>query len=380
MAEKDFYEVLGVSRNATEAELKKAYRKLAMKYHPDRNPGDATAEANFKEAKHAYEILSDSQKRAAYDQFGHAGVDPSMGAGRGSHGFDPGDLGDVFGDIFGDIFGGRAGRAGGQAQHGGSDLLYHLELSLEEAVHGKTVQIQVPVLASCKTCDGTGARKGSTPTTCSTCEGQGQVRMQRGFFTMQQTCPDCHGRGKIIKEPCDSCYGQGRIKQNKTLSVKVPAGVDDGSRIRLAGEGEAGAYGGSAGDLYVQISIKRHSIFERHGNDLHCQVPISIVMAALGGDIEVPTIDGRVKLKIPAGTQSGKQFRLRGRGVKSLQHGHVGDLFCHVMVETPVNLTKEQRALLEELQVSLIAGGEKHNPQAKRWFDGVRRFFEGLGS
>ena len=253
-------------------------------------------------------------------------------------------------------------------------------MSLEDAVHGKTVQIQVPVLAACKTCDGSGARKGSSATTCTTCDGHGQVRMQRGFFTVQQPCPDCHGRGKIIKEPCDTCYGQGRVKQNKTLSVKVPAGVDDGSRIRLSGEGEAGQHGASAGDLYVQISIKRHTIFERHDNDLHCQVPISIALATLGGDIEVPTIDGRVKLKIPAGTQSGKQFRLRGRGVKSLQHGHVGDLFCHVMVETPINLTKEQKALLEELQVSLIAGGEKHNPQAKHWFDGVRKFFEGLGS
>jgi len=377
MAEKDYYELLGVSRNATEAELKKAYRKLAMKYHPDRNPGDEKAEAQFKETKTAYEVLSDSQKRAAYDQFGHAGVDASRGGG-GAQGFDPSDLGDVFGDIFGDIFGGRGGQGGGQQAQHGADLLYHLELSLEDAVHGKTVQIQVPVMAACSPCNGSGASKGSKAAKCSTCDGHGQVRMQRGFFTVQQTCPDCHGRGQVIKQPCNNCYGQGRIKQNKKLSVKVPAGVDDGGRIRLAGEGEGGQFGAPAGDLYVQIAIKRHAIFERDGNDLHCQVPISIVMAAVGGEIEVPTITGRVKLKIPTGTQSGKQFRLRGRGVKSLQHGRTGDLFCHVMVETPVNLTKEQKDLLDTLQKSLDEGGDKHNPQAKNWFDGVRKFFEGL--
>lgn len=381
MADKqDYYETLGVSKTASEADIKKAFRRLAMKHHPDRNPDDATAEAKFKVAKEAYDILSDGQKRAAYDQFGHAGVDQSMGGG-GAGGFNPQDIGDIFGDIFGggdfgDIFGNRGGGGGGGARaYAGSDLLYNLELSLEDAVHGKNVQIEVPTLSECDTCDGSGAKKGSSPVKCESCEGHGQVRMQHGFFTVQQTCPDCRGQGTMIKDPCVSCRGQGRVRKSKKLSVKVPAGVDNGDRIRLSGEGEAGSHGAPAGDLYVQVNVKSHQIFERQDNDLHCEVPISFVSAAVGGDIEVPTLQGRVKLKIPDGTQSGKQFRLRGKGVKSVRSGRTGDLFCHVVVETPVNLSKEQKDLLSKFDKLIHDGGDKHTPKSKSWFDGLKRFF-----
>lgn len=377
MANKDFYEVLGVQRNATDAELKKAYRRLAMKYHPDRNPDDKQAEENFKEAKKAYEVLSDSQKRAAYDQFGHAGVEGAA-AGGGAGGFGGGGFGgfgDVFDDIFGDIFGG-GGQGHSQAQRG-ADLRFNLELSLEEAANGKTSDIVVPTLIHCGSCNGSGAKKGSSPVTCETCDGVGQVRMQQGFFSIQQTCPDCHGQGKIIKDPCPDCHGQGRKQDRKTLSVKIPAGVDTGDRIRLAGEGEAGYHGGPAGDLYVQVAVKKHPIFERQDNDLLCEVPISFVTAAIGGELEVPTLVGRVNLKIPAETQSGKVFRLRGKGIKSVRGHGVGDLLCCVVVETPVHLSQEQKELLRQFDQSLSQDGKSHSPKSESWFSSVKKFFAG---
>lgn len=374
MAEKrDYYQVLGVTKNASEADIKKAYRKLAMKYHPDRNPGDKSAEEKFKEAKEAYEVLSNDQKRSAYDRFGHAGVSAGAGAGPGFGGFEGfGGFSDIFGDIFSDVFGGRGGRARPQR---GADLGYNLTLDLEEAVHGVTEKIHVPTWVKCTECNGSGARKGSGPTTCTTCGGRGQVQMQQGFFTIQQTCPDCHGRGQVIKNPCPRCHGQGRIREEKTLSVKIPPGVDNGDRIRLAGEGEAGMFGASAGDLYVQINVRPHSIFTREGNDLLCEVPISIITAALGGELDIPTLDGRVKLKIPSETQSGQIFRLRGKGVKSVRSGVTGDLLCKVVVETPINLNREQKELLEKLDQSLTEGGKKHSPKSKSWFDNVKKFF-----
>lgn len=373
MAEKrDYYEVLGVTKNASEADIKKAYRKLAMKYHPDRNPGDKSAEDKFKEAKEAYEVLSNDQKRSAYDKFGHAGLGAGAGAGPGFGGFEGfGGFGDIFGDIFGDVFGGRA-RARPQR---GADLGFDITLDLEEAVHGITEKIRVPTWVKCAECDGSGARKGSGPTICETCGGRGQVHMQQGFFTIQQPCPDCHGRGQVIKNPCSKCHGQGRIREEKTLSVKIPAGVDNGDRIRLAGEGEVGMFGAGAGDLYVQINVRPHSIFTREENDLLCEVPISIITAALGGELDIPTLDGRVKLKIPPETQSGQMFRLRGKGVKSVRSGVTGDLLCKVVVETPVNLNRGQKELLEKLSQSLSEGGKKHSPKSKSWFDNVKKFF-----
>lgn len=378
MSKRDYYEVLGVAKNATEAEIKKAFKRLAMKYHPDRNPDDKTAEEKFKEAKEAYEILTDAQKRAAYDQFGHAGVDPAAGGGGGGYGPGGGSFSDIFGDVFGDIFGGAAGArgGGGSRAYRGSDLRYNLELSLEEAVMGTTVKIRVPTLVECDECDGSGAKKGTSAQTCPTCHGHGQVRMQQGFFSLQQTCPRCHGSGKIITDPCGKCHGQGRVQEQKTLSVKVPAGVDDGDRIRLSGEGEAGLHGGPAGDLYVQIHVREHPIFTRDENNLACEVPISFVTAALGGELDVPTLGGRVKLKIPAETQSGKLFRLRGKGVKSVRGGDVGDLICRVVVETPVNLTARQKELLQEFEASL--NGDRHSPKASSWLDGVKKFFEDM--
>lgn len=375
MAKEDFYKLLGVERNASDAEIKKSYRRLAMKYHPDRNKDNqAEAEAKFKQIKEAYEVLSDPKKRSAYDQFGHAGVDPSMGGGRG--GFGAESFSDIFGDVFGDIFGG-GGRARSSVQRG-SDLRYNLELTLEEAVAGTEAKIRVPVLVVCSECSGSGAKKGSSPVICSTCHGHGQVRMQQGFFSVQQTCPTCRGTGKQIKDPCGKCYGQGRVQETKTLSVKVPAGVDTGDRIRLAGEGEAGERGGPAGDLYVQVQVKDHEIFTRDGANLYCEVPISFPTACLGGEIEVPTLDGKVMLKIPAETQTGKLFRLRGKGVKPVRGGAIGDLLCRVQIETPVHLTKEQKELIQQLGDSLSGGGKHHSPQEHSWTDGVKSFFDKL--
>ena len=375
MSKRDYYEVLGVERGVSEAELKKAYRRLAMKHHPDRNPDDKASEEKFKEANEAYEVLSDASKRAAYDQYGHAGVDPNMGGGAGA-GFGGANFSDIFGDVFSDFFGGARGGQRGGAQRG-SDLRYTLELDLEEAVRGTTVTIRVPTLVNCKPCDGSGAKKGTSPVTCTTCGGIGQVRMQQGFFSVQQTCPRCHGNGKMITDPCGSCHGHGRVEEHKTLSVKVPAGVDTGDRIRLSGEGEAGAMGGPAGDLYVVVNVREHSIFQRDGKHLYCEVPISFADAALGGELEVPTLDGRVKLKIPEGTQTGKLFRLRGKGVAPVRGGGAGDLMCRVAVETPVNLGRRQRELLEEFRQSL-AGDSSHSPKASGWFEGVKRFFGDL--
>jgi len=373
MAKRDYYEVLGVSRNAPEAEIKKAYRRLAMKHHPDRNPESKTSEASFKEAKEAYEILTDAQKRAAYDQFGHAGVDPSMAAGAGGfHGAGGGNFSDIFGDVFGDIFSG--GRRGGPQVFRGADLRYNLELTLEEAVRGTEVQIRVPALHSCETCHGSGAKPGTSSTSCRTCGGHGQVRMQQGFFSIQQTCPNCRGTGKTVSHPCPSCAGQGRVKQTKTLSIKVPAGVDEGDQVRLAGEGEAGEQGGPAGDLYVQVRLKPHDIFQREANDLHCELPISFSLAALGGDLEIPTLDGRASIKIPPGTQSGKNFRLREKGVRNVRTSRVGDLYCHVSIETPINLSKHQKELLQKLDESLREGGERHSPREQTWVSKIKSF------
>lgn len=372
MAKRDYYEVLGVARNASEAELKKVYRRLAMKYHPDRNPGDKNAEQRFKEAKEAYEVLSDPQKRTAYDQFGHAGVGAGAGPGRG------GGFSDVFEDIFGDIFGGGRAGGGGARSYRGADLQYNLELSLEEAVFGTEAKIRVPTMVTCRRCGGSGADPGTHPETCRTCGGLGQVRMQQGFFSIQQTCPTCHGTGKVITSPCTACYGKGRVEEHKTLSVKVPPGVDSGDRIRLAGEGEAGSHGGSPGDLYVHVKVKSHRLFVREGNNLICEVPISITTAALGGELEVPTLDGRVNLRIPSESQTGKHFRLRGKGVRPVRGGHPGDMVCKVKVETPVNLTRRQQELLRELDESMRMGGQRHSPQTHGWLDGVKGFFEDL--
>lgn len=379
MAKRDYYEILGVQKNAGEEEIKKAYRRLAMKYHPDRNAGDKLAEAErqFKEAKEAYEVLSNPQKRAAYDQFGHAGVNPSA-AGPGPGGFGGGaSFSDIFGDVFGDIFGGAGGRRGGANR--GADLRYSLELSLEEAVAGTTAKIRVPTLVKCTTCNGSGAKKGSSPKTCTTCGGVGQVRIQQGFFAVQQTCPRCRGRGTIIEDPCGTCHGEGRVQEHKTLSVKVPPGVDTGDRIRLAGEGEAGENGGPPGDLYVQVAVREHPIFTREDAHLFCEVPISFTTAALGGELHVPTLDGRVLLKIPAGTQTGKIFRMRGKGVKPVRGNVAGDLLCRVILETPVNLTSEQKDLLRRLEDSIKPGGSSHSPQSEGWMDKVKGFLEKMG-
>ena len=376
MAKKDYYEVLGVKRDASEDELKKAYRKLAMKWHPDRNPDNPKAEEHFKEAKEAYEILTNSQKRAAYDQFGHAGVDPSAGGAAGA-GAGFGGFGDAFGDIFGDIFGG-AGGGGGRGRstvYRGADLRYNLEISLEEAARGTETRIRIPAMEECETCHGSGAKPGTKPTTCTTCSGHGQVRMQQGFFSIQQTCPRCQGTGKMVANPCGTCSGSGRVKKHKTLAVKIPAGVDEGDRIRLSGEGEAGVNGGPTGDLYVVIQIKQHSVFTRDHNDLHCEMPISFTTAALGGEIEIPTLDGYAKIKIPAETQSGKVFRLRGKGIKGVRSTAHGDLMCHVIVETPVSLTSRQKELLQEFESISNKDSARHNPRAKSWMDRVKEFF-----
>jgi molecular chaperone DnaJ len=380
MSKRDYYEVLGVKRDAAEADIKKAYRRLAMKHHPDRNPDDKKSEEQFKEAKEAYEILTDPKKKAAYDQFGHAGVDAhatgGRGPGGGGAGFDPNDIfGDIFGEAFGDIFsGGR--RGGGQRVYRGADLRYGLSLTLEQAVAGDTITVNVPTLATCEVCHGSGAKAGSQPVTCPTCNGRGQVRMQQGFFTVQQTCPRCRGKGTIISDPCGNCHGQGRVEKEKTLSVKIPAGVDSGDRIRLAGEGEAGPNGGPSGDLYVEISVQPHEIFSRDGADLACEVPVSFATATLGGEIEVPTLGGSVSLKIPSETQTGKVFRLRGKGVKPVRGGPTGDLLCRVEVETPVRLSKEQKELLKKFEASMKEDADRHSPRQHSWLKGVKKFFE----
>jgi molecular chaperone DnaJ len=378
MAKKDYYEVLGVNRDASDEEIKKAYRKLAMKHHPDRNPDNPKAEEHFKEAKEAYETLSDEQKRAAYDQYGHAAFESGgMGGGNpfgaggaggaGAAGFD-------FSDIFGDIFGG--GRGGNRSNvHRGADLRYNLEITLEQAARGTETKIRVPTMTECETCHGSGAKPGTSPTACATCGGHGQVRMQQGFFSIQQTCPRCHGSGKTISSPCGACHGAGRIKQHKTLSVKIPAGVDNDDRIRLSGEGEHGVNGGQTGDLYVVIHITPHAVFQRDHNDLHCEMPISFATAALGGEIEIPTLDGSARIKIPPETQSGKIFRLRGKGIKGVRSSSHGDLHCHVMVETPSNLTERQKELLREFEEINAGDSARHSPRAKSWMDKVKEFF-----
>lgn len=371
MAKRDYYEILGVAREASEADIKKAYRRLAMKHHPDRNQDDADAGQKFKEAKEAYEVLTDVDKRATYDRFGHDGLRGAQGGG----GFSAEGFGDIFGDVFGDIFGG--GRRGGRSQvFRGADLGYELELELERAVSGDTVTIEVPTQAVCTECKGSGAKKGTDPVQCTTCGGVGQVRMQQGFFSIQQACPACKGVGKVIQDPCDKCHGRGRVSKTKKLSVKVPPGIDNGDRIRLSGEGEVGRNGGPPGDLYVEIRVKPHKLFERSGADLSCEVPVSIATAALGGEVELPTLDGHVSLKVPAGTQSGKVFRLRGKGVSTVRDRQNGDLFARVAVETPVNLTEDQVALLREFDELVKTGGNRHNPRAGGWLDTVKRFFE----
>jgi len=378
MAKRDFYEVLGVPKNAGEDEIKKAYRKLAMKYHPDRNQGESgkEAEVKFKEAKEAYEMLSDAEKRAAYDQFGHAGVDPNMRGGPGGQqGF--GGFADAFGDIFGDIFGQgrRPGGGGGRQVYRGNDLSYAMDITLEEAALGKDAQIRIPSWDACDTCHGTGAKPGTSAKTCGTCQGSGTVQMRQGFFSVQQTCPHCRGTGKIIPDPCGTCHGQGKVKHQKTLEVKIPAGIDSGMRIRSTCNGEPGTNGGPPGDLYIEIRIKQHEIFERDGDDLHCAVPVSFTTAALGGEIQVPTLQGEAAIDLPEGTQTGKQFRLRGKGIKGVRSSYPGDLYCHVTVETPVKLTEHQRKLLRELDESLRKGGHKHSPTEGGWTEKLKNFF-----
>ncbi|MEH0165083.1 molecular chaperone DnaJ [Paucibacter sp. JuS9] len=383
MAKRDYYEILGVAKNASEEDIKKAYRKLAMKHHPDRNQGEGAkaAEEKFKEAKEAYEMLSDGQKRAAYDQYGHAGVDPNM-AGRGGPGGEGfGGFAEAFGDIFGDIFGGGAGGAGrrgggGQQVYRGNDLSYAMEISLEEAAKGKETQIRIPSWEGCETCKGSGAKPGTSAKSCGSCNGSGTVHMRQGFFSIQQTCPHCNGSGKIIPDPCTSCNGAGRIKKTKTLEVKIPAGINEGMRIRSAGNGEPGVNGGPAGDLYIEIRIKQHEIFERDGDDLHCTMPVSMTTAALGGTIEVPNLTGKAEIELPEGTQHGKTFRLRGKGIKGVRSSYPGDLYCHISIETPVKLTEHQRKLLKELDKSFKEGGERHSPNAKSWTDRVKDLFK----
>jgi molecular chaperone DnaJ len=377
---RDYYDVLGVAKNASDDDIKKAYRKLAMKHHPDRNQGEDAkkAEEKFKEAKEAYEMLSDAQKRAAYDQFGHAGVDPNMGGrGGGPEGF--GGFAEAFGDIFGDIFGGGAAagaRRGGQQVYRGSDLSYAMEITLEEAANGKDTQIRIPSWDNCETCHGSGAKPGTLPKTCPQCNGSGAVHLRQGFFSIQQTCPQCRGTGKIIPEPCPTCHGAGKLKKQKTLEVKIPAGINEGMRIRSSGNGEPGSNGGPPGDLYIEIRVKQHEIFERDGDDLHCTVPVGLTLAALGGDVEVPTLGGKAEITLPEGTQHGKTFRLRGKGIKGLRASYPGDLYCHVAVETPVKLTEHQRKLLKDLDASLRQGGDKHSPNAKGWADRVKDLFK----
>ncbi|VCU69881.1 Chaperone protein DnaJ [Pigmentiphaga humi] len=368
---RDLYEVLGVARNASDEEIKKAYRKLAMKYHPDRNPDSKEAEEKFKEVKYAYEILCEAEKRDAYDRYGHAGVDATAAGGMGGG---AGGFADAFGDIFGEIFGGGRQRGGSQ-MYRGADLKYSMEITLEQAAAGFDTEIRVPSWDNCDTCHGSGAKPGTEPKTCHTCGGNGAVRMQQGFFSVQQTCPTCHGTGKVIPDPCNACDGVGKVRRNKTLQVKVPAGIDDGMRIRSSGNGEPGVNGGPSGDLYVEIHIKQHAIFQRDGDDLHCELTIPFTTAALGGDLEVPTLGGRGEIGIPEGTQTGKVFRLRGKGIRGVRSSYPGDLYCHVVLETPVRLSDKQKQLLRDFETSLHEGGEKHSPQSKSWTDRVKEFF-----
>jgi molecular chaperone DnaJ len=372
---RDYYEVLGVNRDASDEEIKKAYRKLAMKFHPDRNPDSKDAEEKFKEAKEAYEILCEPEKRRAYDAYGFAGVNPQMGGmGEGAAGF--GGFAEAFGDIFSDIFGGGQGR-GRSSVYRGADLRYNLEVSLEQAARGTETKIRIPTMETCETCHGSGAKPGTQPKTCETCHGAGQVRLSQGFFSIQQTCPTCHGSGKMIVDPCQTCRGAGRVKKHKTLAVKIPAGVDEGDRIRLSGEGEAGVNGGPPGDLYVVIHLKEHGVFQRDGDDLHCEMPISFTLAALGGEIEIPTLDGSAKVKIPAETQTGQVFRLRGKGIKGVRSSYPGDLLCEVVVETPVRLSDAQKDLLRQLEESMTKDSARHSPRAKSFMEKVREFFAG---
>jgi molecular chaperone DnaJ len=376
MSKRDYYETLGVARNASDEELKKAYRRCAMKHHPDRNPGDAAALEAFKECKEAYEVLSEPAKRRLYDAHGHAAFEQGMGGG-GGHGAGFGDMGDIFGDIFGNIFGGGGP---GRGPRRGADIGYVMELDLEEAVAGIEKRIEIPTLAPCEPCKGTGSEDGKLET-CTTCQGHGQVRMQRGIFTMQQPCPHCGGRGQIISNPCKACHGNGRVEEEKVLSVKIPAGVDNGDRIRLAGEGEAGPVGTAPGDLYVEVRVRPHDIFVRDGDDLHCDVPIRISQAALGDTVRVPTLGGEAEIRIPAETQTGKVFRLRDKGVKSVRSRRPGDLYCKAVVETPVNLTTEQRTLLEQFEATFVGdGARKHSPKSSTFLDGVKGFWDRMVS
>jgi len=373
MAKRDYYEVLGVSRDAPEKEIKKAYRRLAMKYHPDRNSDDPDSDDKFKEASEAAEILTDTEKRGSYDQFGHAAFENGGGGRQQGNG----NFGSIFDDVFGDIFSGGGGRGGRSGAQRGSDLKYILELTLEDAVRGTNPKIKIPTLVECMECLGSGAKKGTAPISCVQCGGMGQVTARQGFFSIQQACPRCRGTGKMISDPCGKCRGQGRVEEQKTLSVKVPGGVDTGNRIRLTGQGEAGANGGPAGDLYVEIHVRDHQIFTREEEHLYCEVPISFVDAALGGELEVPTLDGKVNLKIPKETQTGKLFRLRGKGVdvSKIRGGGIGDLYCRVTVETPVKLSKRQKELLQEFAGESDA---KQSPKQTGWFDNVKRFVDTL--
>lgn len=388
MAKRDFYDVLGVGRNADEKELKNAYRKLAKQYHPDANPGDKTAEAKFKEISEAYDVLKDPQKKAAYDRFGHQAFEGGMGGGRsGGAGFGPefsSSMSDIFEDLFGDFMGGGRGRQGGgrggRAGSGaarGADLRYNMEVALTEAFSGKSAQIRVPSSVTCDVCGGSGAKAGSAPKTCGTCGGAGAVRSQSGFFTVERTCPTCQGRGQVISDPCGSCGGQGRVTRERTLAVTIPAGVEDGTRIRLAGEGEAGLRGGPSGDLYIFLTVKPHEFFQRDGSDLFCKVPVSMTVAAMGGEIEVPTIDGKkARVTIPDGAQTGKQFRLKGKGMPVLRSAQLGDMYIQISVETPVNLSKRQRELLREFDRE----SRNNSPESEGFFARAKAFWDGFGS
>ncbi|WP_421725334.1 molecular chaperone DnaJ [Bauldia sp.] len=373
MEKRDFYEVLGVDRGCDDRQLKVAYRKLAMAYHPDRNSGDATAEIKFKEVNAAYECLKDPQKRAAYDRFGHAAFENGANGAGGFHGDFASSMSNIFDDIFGEFMGGRRGSAARGGRERGSDLRYNMEITLEEAYAGKTAEIEVPTKVTCPTCSGSGSRPGSSPKRCPTCEGHGRVRTAQGFFSIERTCPTCHGRGEIIADPCDECNGSGRITEQRKLSVNIPAGIEDGTRIRLAGEGEAGLRGSSAGDLYIFLSIAPHEFFQRDGADIFCRVPISVTTAALGGDFEVPTIDGgKTRVRVPEGAQTGKQFRLKGKGMPVMRTSKVGDMYIQVVVETPRKLSRRQRELLQEFEQ---ASSAENNPESAGFFTRVRDFF-----